>query len=341
MKLHIAQSVDTSEWDERVRLAGGTIFHSSIWAKYVVAEHPNSIPQFFTLESNDGEFLGVALGFQIESKNKFVAFLTRSLWFEAMPVVCSNDEGTLREFIRLIEKHAYSSGNVTLSLGSYASQDRSAQLHNLGFGLTERMEFEISLCCSEEDIWKKMKKKSYEIRKAVKMGVTVDELPVERGIIDFRRLQVETDERISKRGGYIAKRTRAYEEDPLQLLLESGFAKIMGASVEGRIVSTSILTHFNDLVYTMHGAHEEKAFENEAPILLIWESIRRYRNEGAKRYNLGGCQAGAVHENSNEHGVYIFKSRLGASCLRCVNGEKVIRKINNNMAKLGKSILVR
>ena len=48
-QLHVAETVDAAEWDGAVSRLGGTIFHSSIWARYIQARHRNIRPLFGAL----------------------------------------------------------------------------------------------------------------------------------------------------------------------------------------------------------------------------------------------------------------------------------------------------
>ena len=65
MRLEVKEDVERDEWDANVRLAGGSIFHSSAWANYAVAELPHAAPQFVKLLADEGEPEGVALGFYV------------------------------------------------------------------------------------------------------------------------------------------------------------------------------------------------------------------------------------------------------------------------------------
>ena len=342
MRLQISKKVNASDWDTKICLIGGSIFHSSIWADYIVATFPNTVPQFITLLSNNGELLGAALGFQNYSKHKLIARWTKRLWFDAMPVVRNNDKNALRQFLQLLHNYAYNSGCIELLVGSYASHKGSSELKELGFKLTKRLEFELQLEHSEHELWRRMAhKRRKNIKKAIRMGVTIHDLPIEKGIYELRRLQAETAKRILERGGPDLTPKVQYAQDPVRILVESDFGRIVGASIDGTVVSASLFTCFNGLIYHLLSGHSQRAFETQAPTLLLWEKIKQYRNEGAKKFNLGGCKADAINEDSPEHGVYVYKKAFGSQCWQCVTGKKILRKTNYKIINMAKDILGR
>lgn len=342
MKLQISESVNANDWDANICSTGGTIFHSSIWANYTVAARPNAVPQFFTLISDNNKFLGSALGFQDYSQHKLIWRLTKRLWFDAMPVVQNNDEKTLIEFLRLLDNYARRYRYLELVIGSYASPDASIELERLGFNLTKRLEFQLLLEPTEEEIWIGLgNKRRSKIKKALKMGVIIHDLPVEKGILDLRRLQLESSERILKRGGPDLMPKLRHIENPIRVLLESDSGRIVGAKVDGELVSACLFTRFNNLVYFEQSGHTKKAFETQAPTLLLWECIKRYRYEGATKFNLGGCKASAFRKDSPEHGVYVYKKGLATECLQCATGNKVFYKTTHRIIGAVKSILRR
>ena len=115
MRLEVSDCVKPAEWDAGIVDVGGTIFHSSGWAQYIVRAQPNTAPRFFRLLSDGGERVGAALGFQARSSHALMAPFTGRLWFDAIPVVLGNDPGKLKEFLQLIEAHARQDGTRNLT----------------------------------------------------------------------------------------------------------------------------------------------------------------------------------------------------------------------------------
>ena len=342
MRLQISENIDSNDWDEKICSVGGTIFHSSTWAKYIVAGAPHVIPQFISLISDKGEFLGAALGFEQGSRNRLIRHFNKFLWFDAIPVVRDHDETTLYEFLQLIDHHACRSGYIELSIGSFASIDVSCEMEKLGFDITKRLEFELDLNCSKDELWGGMLyKRRKNIKKAIRNGVIISVLPGEEGVRELRRLQIETYQRILERGGPDMIPDQTCEQDPINILIESDCAKIVCASIDGIVISASLFTFFNNVVYHNLSGHSQKAFETQAPTHLLWETIKKYQDKGVKRFNLSGCKATATDENSSEHGVYTYKEAFGGRRIECCDGKKILRKPRYNVLNTAKKILKR
>jgi hypothetical protein len=345
MKLQISENA-RPDWDSQLCLLGGTIFNSCIWARYISAQSSHVTPLFITLLSDDDDVLGVALGFKQIFNNKLIQKLNRhrSLWFDAMPILADHNGDSLRSFLKLLEVHAHLLGCIELSIGSFASKDTSVEMIKQAFTLTKRIEFELNLDLSVDDLWQGMMyKRRKNINKALKQGVEIYSPPSTEGLRHLRRLQNETAQRISRRGGPQIELPKENEQnldqDPLKILLELGFAEIGCAIVDEEVVSAGLFTFFNGLVYHNLSGHDRKAFETQAPTLLLWEMIKKYRKTGAKKFNLSGCKATAANENSPEHGVYTYKEAFGATPIECYNGSKIIKKAWHTAFRVGKPLL--
>jgi hypothetical protein len=339
MRLEVSDCVKPAEWDAGIVDVGGTIFHSSGWAQYIVRAQPNTAPRFFRLLSDGGERVGAALGFQARSSHALMAPFTGRLWFDAIPVVLGNDPGKLKEFLQLIEAHARQDGNTELDVGSFGWPGGPAGLDQLGFDLTRYWEFVIDLGQSEEDLWEHFEyKRRKNIKKAGRCGVAIKDLFTREGIAALRVLQGASSDRIVLRGGPDIRYKGDPGQDAVMVLLESELARIVGAEVDGEVVSAGLFTFFNGLVYHTLSGHGRKALETQAPTLLLWETIKRYRGEGARRFNQGGCSIDAVNEDSPEHGVYEYKKAFGGACIECTSGRKILRPTTHKVITLLKSI---
>jgi len=313
---------------------GGTVFHSSAWAHFVVTERGNAIPQFFTLYGDSGAIVGVALGFRAQSGRALLGPISGRLWLDAVPAVLGGDPGTLRAFVRHLEEYASAAGAVELGVGSFAYRGGSEALEERGFHLRRRFEFELALDVSEENLWGALKgPRRNKIKKSLRLGVTITDLPGDEGIAELRRLQLVSGERIARRGGPRIG-THSSSIDPITVLLESDVARVIGAKVDGRCVSAGLFTCFNGLVYYTLSGHEQRALETQAPTLLLWETIKSYRREGARRFNLGGSSAEAVDPRSPEHGVYEYKRAFGGMTLECASGTKTLRRTAKRLLRL-------
>ncbi|MBN1851439.1 MAG: peptidoglycan bridge formation glycyltransferase FemA/FemB family protein [Pirellulales bacterium] len=342
MRFKAVDQVERSEWDHTVRDMGGTIFHSSIWADHICITEPGAIPVFCSLVAENGKQIGIALGFRFRSKHRVIATMTSRFRTDALPIVKQNNVDCFAEFVQALETHTRAAGDVELTLGSFASGRHGDMLTNLGFTSTRRLEFEIPLDRSDDELWMNFEyKRRKNIKKAMRLEVKIEDLPFEEGIAALRRLQGASAHRIVQRGGPDITYHGLATVDPITPLVKAGVGRLIGAIVADTIVSASLFTCFNNLVYHTLSGHGPQALETQAPTLLLWETMKRYRNEGATRLNLGGCSIDALNENSPEHGVYIYKVAFGGECLECVSGTKILRRGVHQVMKTARLLLRR
>ncbi len=307
-----------------VSLLGGTIFHSSVWARYSRAVQTNLTELYVTCVNEEGAAVGAALVFVENSRNRIVNLFTKRMLLFAAPAA-NDDNAVLHEIILKLEEYCRKKGFVQLSIYSYASADISEQLIKGEYDLTSRYEFILDLDRSEEQLWIGMERKLRQsINKAKKIGVTIHEFPDEESIAALDQLQDSTADRILSSKGIDIHRSRTRTADPVAIILEAGAGRIFSAVVDEEIVSASLFTVFNGKVYhTLSGANT-KALKTEAPKLLIWDAITKFKACKARSFNLSGCKMDARDPDSSEYGVYNFKKKFGADMAECASGEKII-----------------
>jgi len=333
--LRIQSEVDPSAWNASLRACNGTIFHTAQWADYVRAEQHGVEHVFYSLLNEDGSLEGMAVGFRATSSHKFAAPFTGRRWLDALPAVRDKDTASASQLIRLIETHARRAGDVSFEVGSFASPNSEAVIKPLGFSISRRYEFELDLTQGEKGLWERIDiKRRQRIRKAIKHGVEVKELPPNEGVSHLRRLQAESFGRIVARGGPALDERESAGEDPITILTAAGLGRIIGGFVDGVCVSASFFTSFNGVAYYTLSGHDARALETQAPSLVLWEMSLRFRNERVERLNLGGCGIGALEESSSEHGVYTYKKAFGGARIECASGEKILRPAARRVATL-------
>ena len=317
-----------SLWDADLQIAGGTLFHSTVWASYVVAQRPNVECLFLRLVDEAGQSRGMALAFRTVWPRGFLPPFSRSLWLDALPVVLGANRGPLlTEFLRQVKVLARRAADVDLVVGSFASPGAATVLRDLGFDCVRRLEFQCPLDVSEENLWAALGSKTRNtIRKAGRLGVTIHELAGEEAARELRRLQRASAGRIASRGGPQLVFPGDGRTDPVRVLLGAGVGRILAARFEGVYVSAALFTCFNGLVYYTLAGHSEQGLRSQAPTLLLWEAMKRYRQEGARTFNLGGCAADAADERSPEHGLFAYKRSLASQCVECTSGSVVLRR---------------
>lgn len=324
-ELRTASHVEAAAWDSSVLSLNGTIFHAAAWAKSTIAEQPSARPTFHTMVEPDGSIAGVAIGFRRVSSRNITAPFSGSVWLDSLPAV-RDGAAAVSRFVSLIENESRRAGDVMIRIGSFASPGSGAILGSLGYTLERRFEFELDLTKDEKSLWDRIDiKRRQRIRKAMKTGVDVRELPATEGVSHLRRLQAASFQRIVARGGPSLNKRELAGEDPVTALTSRGFGRIVGGFVDGECVSASFFSTFNGLAYYALSGHDAKALATQAPSLVLWEMALRFQRERFTKLNLGGCGVGAIDENSPEHGVYTYKKAFGGAQRECASGEKVLR----------------
>lgn len=330
-------------WEADARALNAPLFHSTAWARYSLAGQANLVPVYCSLD--DGA--GVALLFRHASRNPLLRPLSAGLYSDAHPCVRGNDPELLTRFLTAIEGQARRDGVVHLSIGSFGTPGHRDELKRLGYQLKDRVEFLLLLDRSEEEMWQAMEYKRRKhlrnsIRKAEKMGVAIEELSPEEGAADLRRLQLSTSRRIEARGGKVGFRLEdAREADPLALLAKSGYGSIMGARYQGAVVSAGFFSELNGMAYYTLAGHSPEAFQSQAPTLLLWRTIQRYKAAGARCFNFGGTPYESRNPGHPEHGLYSYKEQFGGSAEVCTTGSKILKPVRYSLHQRAKEVFSR
>jgi hypothetical protein len=330
MHTNITSQVDATAWDRQAQSLSAPFFHSTAWAHYSMAGHPNLESAYYTLE--DGrEVLGVALLFHHASRNPLLRPFTRNIYSDAHPAVRDADPALLRLFLEGIERETRNAGGVRLTIGSFATPGHRDTLENLGYRLEDRYEFALSLEKTEDELWAAMEyRRRRSVRKAEKLSVDIEPLTLEEGIPELRRLLAATGTRLQKRGAQVH-----FGGDRLgssiSMLVQSRKASIIGARYHGVVVSAILIIETGDMAYYSLAGHSPESFAVHAPTLLLWRTILRYKTSGVKWFNFGGVSFSAADPKDLEYGLYCFKKGFGGAPELCTTGTKVLRPVQQEV----------
>lgn len=332
----IDHATDPAAWDRAIAREGGTVFHTTAWARYVAAETAGARPLFVTWPADGDTSTGRALAFQMRSPAPLLRALSGRVWLDTPPLVQHADPASRRRALEDLETAARRLRAVELLVGSFAAPPIQDDLLELGFTVHGRFEFEIDLCEPDDRLLSAMEpQRRNKIRKAGRSGVEIRPLKGYEGLAELRRVQQESARRIARRGGPALDLPDAQNDrDPARVLLDAGVARLVGAFVDGACVSASLFTCFNGVVYHALSGHAGGALKTQAPTLVIWETMRQCREDGFTRFNLGGCSAAAQDESSPEHGVYVYKKGFGGRVRNCASGRRVLRPLVYRLRRL-------
>ncbi len=155
--------------------------------------------------------------------------------------------------------------------------------------------FWIDLTPSEEDLMKSFSGKTrYNIRLAVKNGVTVRENNSDKAFDRYLELTRET---VSRQGFYA--HTEKYHRLMWKLLRSDlithnsqPIANLLTATYKGKIITTWILFVWKNFLYYPYGASTEIHKNVMANNLMMWEAIRFGKKLGLTTFDLWGREEG-------------------------------------------------
>jgi hypothetical protein len=288
----------------------------------------------------DGSVAGLAIGFRRRPSRNPAAAFKRRRSLDAFPATRDGSMASASTFLDLIESDCRRAGDVTLRVGSFACPGGETTLASLGYSISRRLEFELDLTEDDKSLWQRVDiKRRQRIRKAMKSGIEVRELPLDEGVFHLRRLQEASSVRISARGGPSRNKRESAAGDPITDLVGAGLGRVVGGFADGECVSASFFTTFNGLAYLALSGHDERGLATQAPSLVLWEMVLRFQDQGFKTLNLGGCGIGALDESSSEHGVYTYKRAFGGRQLNCASGERVLRPAIRRVTSLFRDLV--
>lgn len=138
------------------------------------------------------------------------------------------------------------------------------------------------------------------IRKAVKLGVTVVENNSWDGLKDFSRLNV-----ITRRDHGLPPQPPVFFENLYRNIIYPGSGRILLARYEGATIAAAIYLFFNGRALYKYGASDRTMQHLRGNNLLMCEAIKRFAQEGNKSFHFG-------RTNSDQEGLLQFKRGWGA-----------------------------
>ncbi len=143
----------------------------------------------------------------------------------------------------------------------------------------------VDLTQSEEELLAQMHQKTrYNIRLAMKQGVTVREGESAQDLDAFFALLKETASR---------DRFQSHPEKYLRKMddvLKNGrMSRVRLAEKDGRVLAAHLEIWFGDTVTYLHGASSSQERTAMAPYALHWETMRAAKAAGVRFYDLWGC----------------------------------------------------
>ena len=191
---------------------------------------------------------------------------------------------------------------------------RSAQMH-LHAELTSRLD----ITKSEDELLAQMRKTTrYEIRKAEKLGVTIETSKDEKDVKEFYDYQLET----AKRQKFVPFSYKFLQEQ-FRVFFAADKALLYTAKFEGKILAQAFIIFYGNEAVYHYGIGTDEGRKYPGAYSIQWEAIKEAKKRGMKYYNFWGVAS----EEDKHHRFYtisIFKRGFGGEDTRYLHAQDLV-----------------
>jgi lipid II:glycine glycyltransferase (peptidoglycan interpeptide bridge formation enzyme) len=277
-----ASDKQIAQWDQLVgkNPDGGNVLQLKAFAA-TKARH-GWVPQYFMLD----KVAVMVLSRRVPQMGEF--------WYVPKGPGVSGPEGlkAFAERARLLSPQPYAIRiDPEIPLGDVTPQ----QLAKLGYLQTRNIQYNTStvivdLKPTEEEILAGFKQKTrYNIRLALKKGVTVEAVPTDQQAID--KMYQLTQTMTQRANVYL--RDKSYFADFWRLHADSGHGQMFFATYEGKVLAGAFVTFIGKKALYKDGGSVRDHAEVQAPYALQWGVMRWLKQQGITEYDLHGTPPAA------------------------------------------------
>jgi hypothetical protein len=321
-------SPDEALWDAAVTARGGSLFHSTAWAKYRTLRD-GAMPVFVEWWSGPATHqpIALALGFQWPDPTTLRGRLTGRLEFDSPPAGPENGPDLVSPLTSWARRRREL---VELRCGSFDA--RSMWTPGALSERTWRYEFLVPPVEGSRLLKQMRKGARSAIRKAERIGVEATACDDRDGVLCFSRLHAATVKRLRDVKG-LAEPVPDEERvaELLEVLIARNAGRVYLASLDGDPVAGCFFGLFAGSAYYLLSGAGARANELGATGLVLFVAMNELAREGYTRLNLGGTSGDADHGESLDHGLYSFKKGLGGQPVRVAGGCRTLRPMRRQL----------
>ncbi|MCM8620681.1 MAG: GNAT family N-acetyltransferase [Candidatus Accumulibacter sp.] len=322
------------DWDATICRLGGSIFHSCLWAEYR-QQSGNIQPIFLLGRDAGGEACAGAVAFFQRSPWPIASLIFRTLTLPAHPVVRGGDDAA-EAFIGQIEDRGRALGCSRIVLESFMSGESAFVPEDFGYRGASRLEFHLDLGRDPDSLWKGIGKDQRDkIRRLSREGVVIEE---GRARDDIRGLGVVREATQAKRTArgqhYDLSAGDDFYERLFEYLVARGAGRLFLARRDGEVIAGLFFSTFNGHAYSVFSGSTDQGYRLGAQSGIFWAAVETFRAEGFALLNRGGVPGSAAEEGDPQHGIYVFKKRLGTTPVLCRSGAKVLSPVRDQLTRM-------
>lgn len=185
--------------------------------------------------------------------------------------------------------------------------------------LTADLTSQLDITKSEAELKINMRKGTrYEIRKAEKLGISVNSSKDEKLIKDFYKLQLDT----ARRQKFVPFSFKFFDEQ-FKVFFDVDKALIFTAKLGKSILAQAFIIFYNGEAVYHYGVSTENGRKYPGAYLLQWEAIKEAKKRGIKKYNFWGV-APPEEKNHRFSGVSLFKRGFGGEDVQYLHAHDLI-----------------
>jgi len=292
-------SIDRYKWQSYAdNHECGTIFHTPYMYDVYYAT-PNHEPFALFVLDDKGDIQAMLSGYiQVVKPGLFSGISKRAVLMQS-PIYSKSDalKKLLSHYKRVMGHRV-----VYTEIRNHSDTQHVKNLYyGEGFRFEEHLNILVDLSQSEEDLWKQIhSKRRNEIRKAIKLGVSVSLLNSDSLHEAYTILQ----------GVYNRARlpllSYSFFKHAFDISTKDSGMVAYGAYYGGILIGTMIVLQYKQTIYDLYAGSLSDNYDKNPNDILPWEVFKYSKKKGFKRFDFGGAGKPSV-----PYGVRDYKLKFG------------------------------
>jgi lipid II:glycine glycyltransferase (peptidoglycan interpeptide bridge formation enzyme) len=297
-KISIIDPTKDSRWDEFVAgQDGGTIYHTSAWAKVIKAAYGYK-PHYYVLENEAGQIIAAIPFYLVRSilTGKRLVCLPFSDFCHPL----GEDASHITPLLDSAKKEINTRTASYLEIKGWQHGIPPAQLSLVARHF--HTSYILDLSPDTETLLKGFHDSIRRgIRQAEKRGVTARISQSKEDLERFYELNVATRKKLG-----VLPQPHTFFEAIFHHVISQGSGFLVMAEWETKIIAGALFITYKDNIHYKSNASDENYLQKRPNNLVIWEAILYAHAHGYSHFDFGRC-------SPEEEGLRTFKARWGAN----------------------------
>lgn len=321
--------ISREKWDAFVdKSSGAWLLHTFDMQDSIATWPGKSDLSFAVMDYETGEILAVVPLHKIARPflGKFPNFHLESMGgFALLDELNGNQKKLVIEtcnngLLQLVTEFKAEETRIYLAPGTPSLLSDDAPHHNplvdLGFEDTSGQTWMLDLQAGKDAIWNNMEKRARNaIRKAVKLGVTVQRVDDPQSVDMYYDLHCQTYARTGA-----SALPKAYFESIWQKILPVSHAVVFSASLDNKVVAMENFGVYKNSAVYWSGAASADGLTCQANSLIQWTAIQWMVDNGIQWYETG--EAFPLEKEGKRKGLNDFKKSFGGQLVPIFRGRR-------------------